>query len=525
MGAAPGQLPTGGDGAMLPAERAGAGELFGPQAGGALLGLVFDRGPPFWVSDGQNRLLFANRAFHEAGGEGLVAGQARAVEQVIASGEPVLRHETTTVDGLTRTFRLYMFPIAGRQQKTAAVGGLLHEATNEVRALGQARREKQRFQDILRSTSDWVWETDAQGRLSFVSDRITEVLGTPPVLLRGKTLAEIGIFGDGSDSDQGVGLPTAGAAHQPFRDAPFRIVGADGDTRHFSLSGVPSFDETGKFAGYRGTATDVTERLAAEAAVRRYQAKLEHALETLHNNNIELDVALQQSRAAVAAKSEFLATMSHELRTPLNAIIGFSEVMTSGELRERHAEYAGDILNAGRHLLAMIDGILDLARIENVNLHLDIQPAEFAAIADEALALVEQRAAEKRIRLVRPDAAAAARIAVDRARALQILVNLLGNAVKFTPDGGSVTLAVAPPEDDSVVVRVLDTGPGIPAERQAVIFDKFQQLHDSIFARRHEGIGLGLTLSRQLARAMGGELRLEQSSPAGSCFAVTFRLA
>ena len=488
------------------------------------LELLLTGAPPVCVYGPDGQVRFANPAYREIAGNRPLAEQRGAVAQVFASGKPVLRQERIAVGDRIRHFRSHLFAIPGDDGRPAAVVGLLHDATNEVAALTQARQDKQRFQDILRSTSDWVWETDALGRLSFVSDRITETLGMPPVLLRGKTLAELGRF-IGAGKTDGAG---AMRGRQPFRDSPFEVDPLVGSARRFWLSGVPVFDDAGGFLGYRGTATDVTARLAAETSAHRYQVELEQALETLNKSNVELDIALQQARAAAEAKSEFLATMSHELRTPLNAIIGFSEVMTAeafGPMNPRYREYADDISKAGQHLLTLIDDILDLARIENARLRLEPQAVALGKLVDDALAMVEVRAADKHISLARPNGQREVEVRVDPTRALQILANLLGNAVKFTPNFGAVGVSIVPPDAGRIRVTVWDTGPGVPDDKRALIFDKFQQVHDTILARRHEGIGLGLTLSRELARAMGGELELEETSPSGSRFTVTLPLS
>jgi signal transduction histidine kinase len=294
------------------------------------------------------------------------------------------------------------------------------------------------------------------------------------------------------------------------------------------LSGVPVFDDTGRFLGYRGTSSDVSERHAAEERARESRRELEFVLEELTAKNLQLDVALRRAMAATEAKREFLATMSHELRTPLNAIIGFSEMMqlaTLGPLPAAYQSYVGDMLTAGRHLLSLIDDILDVARIEGDAVRIEIVPVRLASLVADARAMVETRAKDKRIDIAR--VAYDGRIAVmaDQTRLLQVFINLLGNAVKFTPQGGRVGVEVAMLDHKRARITVWDTGPGIPPNKQEVIFEKFQQVHETILSRREAGIGLGLTLSRQLARLMGGELTLDHSDAAGSRFSVLLPLS
>jgi signal transduction histidine kinase len=495
--------------------------------------MLFDRAPPFWIANRENQLLFANRAYRDILGDESAPVRRDAIVRVFDTGDPVSHLESATANGHVRHYRVYMFPIPGHQRPPSAVGGLVHDTTTEVNALALAREQKQRFNDIIRSTSDWVWETDNFGRLAFVSERITEALAVPPALLLGKLLGEIGAFAEadpnGAAGATGAASATGAAmtAHRPFRNAPFTIAAADGKTRHFSLSGVPIFDAAGAFTGYRGTAADVSARIAAETAVRNYQAKLEAALDGLGRSNLELDMALRDAQAAAGAKDAFLSTMSHELRTPLNAIIGFSELMsmgTFGPLNAQYGDYSRHILQAGHRLLTLVDDILDLARLDSRQLPLDLAPVPCNGLLDDVLAAFAARAAEKKITLYRA-ADNGVTLKADLARARQILANVLDNAVKFTPAGGEIGFDVEMPVANRARISIWDTGPGVPPERQSLLFGRFQQIHDGILTRRHEGIGIGLTLARELARAMGGELELAETSPAGSRFAITLPVA
>jgi two-component system, cell cycle sensor histidine kinase PleC len=220
--------------------------------------------------------------------------------------------------------------------------------------------------------------------------------------------------------------------------------------------------------------------------------------------------------------------MSHELRTPLNAIIGFSEMMhlaTLGPLPAAYHGYVGDMLTAGRHLLSLIDDILDVARIESDALRIDIVPIRLAGLIADARAMIETRAGDKRIDVTHVAYDGQVTVMADQTRLLQVIINLLGNAVKFTPKGGRVGVQIDVVEPGRGRVTVWDTGPGIPPSKQELIFEKFQQVHETILSRREAGIGLGLTLSRQLARLMGGELVLDHSDSSGSRFSVVLPLA
>jgi len=417
-------------------------------------------------------------------------------------------------------YRIQYFPVFDKADRLVALGGIYYDITGQVTATERLRATQESFNDVLRSASDWVWETDEDGRLTFISDRITEILGQPSTLIIGRQLATLGHNRDG-------GLAKALEARAPFRNLVLDIVDREGRVRRHFASGVPFFHfKTGRFAGFRGTGTDVSAQHAAEQASHESRRKLEIALDELNSKNLSLDLALEQAQAAIRAKSEFLANMSHELRTPLNAIIGFAEVIAQqrfGTNPERYAEYASYIVRAGHHLLNILNDILDVSRLEGNLVSVELAPTKLPEILHEALSLVAMRAVDKRIRLIPGECPRGAVIMADRTRAIQIVVNLLSNAVKFTPEGGSVGVDVQT-TTDAIEVAVWDTGPGIPLEKQEAVFSPFVQIHETSYSRPHDGVGLGLSISRHLARLMKGELRLENRPEGGARFTVVFRL-
>ncbi len=237
----------------------------------------------------------------------------------------------------------------------------------------------------------------------------------------------------------------------------------------------------------------------------------------------QLEVANQELAAASRHKSEFLANMSHELRTPLNAIIGFSDVLGQrlfGELNERQAEYTTDIASSGRHLLDLVNEILDLSKVEAGRM--ELEPSEFA-LADTirgALAFVRERAATHAIELTDDAPADLGTVVADERKVRQVLLNLLSNAVKFTPDGGTITVR-AQRSDGEIEVSVRDTGIGIAPDDRARVFDEFQQVGKPS-DRSREGTGLGLTLAKRFIELHGGRIWVESELGKGSTF--TFAL-
>jgi signal transduction histidine kinase/ActR/RegA family two-component response regulator/putative methionine-R-sulfoxide reductase with GAF domain len=257
---------------------------------------------------------------------------------------------------------------------------------------------------------------------------------------------------------------------------------------------------------------ELLETLASQSALAILNARLFRELAT---KSSELEVASRH-------KSEFLASMSHELRTPLNAVIGFSEVLLDrmfGELNERQEDYLHDIRNSGRHLLELLNEILDLSKVEAG--HMALEPTMFSvpAALEYGLSLVRERAAAHGITLDLDIGDGVGVIEADELKFKQVLLNLLSNAVKFTPDGGTVSLA-ATRTDDTLLVTVTDTGIGVPHEDRERIFESFQQ--GGRGAPKEEGTGLGLTLSRRIVQLFGGRLWLEPGPEGrGSVFGFT----
>lgn len=235
----------------------------------------------------------------------------------------------------------------------------------------------------------------------------------------------------------------------------------------------------------------------------------------------ELANANKQLQEASQAKSVFLANMSHELRTPLNSIIGFSEVlseMTFGELNEKQAKYINNILTSGKHLLTLINDILDLSKVEAGKIELKIEEFLLKDILNECQTLVKTLASKKGI-LLEVKIEEISTIKADPVRFKQIMYNLLSNAIKFTPDKGRIDIE-AKPVDGMVQVCVTDTGIGIAQEDYEKVFEEFKQI-DSSYAKQYQGTGLGLPLTRKLVELHGGTIRLESEPGKGSTFTFT----
>ncbi len=249
----------------------------------------------------------------------------------------------------------------------------------------------------------------------------------------------------------------------------------------------------------------------------------------IRENNRNLEIINQELLHATRRKNEFLATMSHELRTPLNAILGMSEALEDevfGDLNERQIKSLRTIRRSSRHLLSLINDVLDVSKIEADKLDLEIVTTAVQDLCGSSLIFVKQQAFEKQIKLDVQLPPAVGNIAVDERRMRQVLINLLSNAVKFTPAGGQVILSVVRQEkEDSedgsswIEFKVTDTGIGISAADQDKLFQPFVQL-DSNLNRQYAGTGLGLTLVKQIVELHGGHVQLQSEVQQGSCFTV-----
>jgi signal transduction histidine kinase len=261
---------------------------------------------------------------------------------------------------------------------------------------------------------------------------------------------------------------------------------------------VTSRDEVGVLTeSFNQMATSLREKARIEAERRSFEIASQH-------------------------KSEFLANMSHELRTPLNAVIGFSEVLAErmfGDLNAKQEEYVQDILTSGRHLLALINDILDLSKVEAGRMELELGPFDLQAALANSLLLVRERALNHGLSLELKVDDRVSKVVADERRFRQIMLNLLSNAVKFTPDGGRVGVKAAL-RDGFVEIAVSDTGAGIPKEDQALIFEEFRQARGDSVGKR-EGTGLGLSLTKRLVEAHGGRLWVTSELGLGSTFTFT----
>ena len=400
------------------------------------------------------------------------------------------------------------------------------DVTDAARREDALRQSERKFSTAFRTSPDAVNINRLRDGLYLDCNQgFLDLLGYERDEVVGKTSAELSIWNDPADRQRLVeGLSSTGLVESleaDFRAKSGTIVRALMSARVVELDGEPCI---------LSVTRDLTERLRADAAIResenRYRllsAQLEErvAMRTseLAQTVADLAAANDELAAAAAAKSEFLASMSHELRTPLNSIIGFSGALLqglAGEMNPEQSRQLGMVYTSGKHLLELINQVLEFSRIEGGQMPLHIETVDLASVVARVLGTIEPLASQGGLELVVDmDECADPRIRSDAVRLEQILLNLLGNAVKFS-DGGSVELAV---RCDGLCAEfaVTDSGIGIPPEALPHVFEDFFQAPDAR-AGKHEGTGLGLAVSRRLAEALSGSLTAVSEPGVGSTF-------
>ena len=365
--------------------------------------------------------------------------------------------------------------------------------SSAIRDISERKKSDERFRDLLESAPDAMVIVNSDGRILLVNAQTERLFGYSRQELIGQwvelLMPERFRRLHPRHRDRYYAAP-----HARGMGTGLELVGLRKDGTEFpieiSLSPLTTADGTVVSSAIR----DITER-------KRLERRMQEA------NRL---------------KSEFLANMSHELRTPLNAIIGFAELMHRGKVgpvSPEHQEYLGDILTSSRHLLQLINDVLDLAKVESGKMDFRPERVDLTHLAEEVRDVLRGLASSKRLRLtigVDPEVAS---VVVDPARVKQILYNYLSNAIKFTPPEGRIEVRIRPEGPTSFRIDVEDTGVGIPAEQMNKLFVEFQQL-DASTAKRYQGTGLGLALTKRLAEAHGGSVAVRSEPGKGSVFSV-----
>ena len=383
----------------------------------------------------------------------------------------------------------------------------------------------QRYSDMLRSAVDWLWETDKQLNLSYISPSIAGALGYPAQVLTGRHLLELAHANSEAAMAEPNPMTAAIAARRAFRSEHFQMIAREGHRVGFFLSGMPFFDKSGRFAGYRGTGTAVPRQVKQTADDSQVTSQLMDVLEAALERKDQLEWELSES--GHQSFQTRLVAIAHELRTPLNAIIGFAEVIRDrvvGDDLDRYVEYGSDIHDSGVYLLELINGILDMAQVEAVRLRRRREWLSLAEIANAAFRMLGERAAAAEVKLVIDLPPDLPKVWSERRALRQILLNLLSNAIKYTPHGGTAGIEAEVVGAEALNLVVWDTGIGVPAAEQEKVFTLTYRVAQDNLAAEKPGSGLGLAISRDLARALGGDISLKSQPGHGSRFTLSLPL-
>ena len=440
--------------------------------------------------DRNGRLVEADRQLLDlhirAGGE---AGGALAVPQIAALARLsqrlgiLISRSVVAADG-ANDLDLWVRAQPDGNDVQLTVGGWAQRVAVQPNIADTARET-----DFLRATSDWLWETDDSLKVVALSASAETVIGSAASAIIGQPFTRIIKL---LENEEGaLPLVDALAAKIRFANQLAQIRGREARVR---LSAMPLFDGVGRFRGFRGGASW-----------------------------LDLPGADEADEAPLAVPDAFAGRLDKALREPLDRIIANAETIsaqTEGPLRRDYADYARDIATAGRHLMALVDDLVDLQAIERPDFSPQSDAVDIADIARRAAALLAVRASERGVRIDRP---APDEILMGRGefrRVLQILVNLIGNAVRYSPSGAMVWLRCEA-QDDRAVIVVADQGKGIADSDHGRIFEKFERVDVS----EPGGSGLGLYIARRLARAMGGDILVDSAPGQGARFTLILPLA
>jgi len=378
------------------------------------------------------------------------------------------------------------------------------------------RAGERRTRSVLDNLTEVVFQTDPAGRLRFLNEAWLVVTGFAPDEALGRFLQE---FVHPEDRVRnGAGFVSLVERQASFLRHVIRIATWDGEPRWVEVRAQLTLDASGRLLGISGTLTDVTERREAQELAERRRLELEEANRDLAARNRDVE-------AFAAVQRDFVATSSHELRTPLTSILGFLEMVLESEpehIPEPERSHLGVAYRSSQRLLALVEDLLTVNRVDTGHLSIVPAPTGVPALLAAAHETFAHQCAAKGVALVLEDSEPLY-VLVDPARMEQVLGNLVGNAVKFTPAGGTIRLT-ARADGERVLVHVADTGPGIGPEDLPRVFERFFRTA-SAQVGAVPGTGLGLPIAKALAEAQGGELSVASVPGAGTTFTISLPLA
>lgn len=411
-------------------------------------------------------------------------------------------------DGKERNIEVFLEAVRDENDRFAGATGNIRDVTDAQAAKHALEKSEARFRRLAESSPVGFFQADAEGQIFYVSKAWRERAG----------LSEEDVQGNGwmrslkyQNSNKAEEAFTGFKKPGDKREGEACYIAPDGEEIWVRTVSQAEFDLENNIIGYVGVIVDITEQ-------RR-------AIEELQQRQSELREARDVAEAATEAKASFLANMSHEIRTPMNGVLGFAEMLRQSDLDEQQAKYVELIEESGKIMMALLNDILDISKIDAGLLILSPEPFELAHLLKSSCNMMLTAAGNQNLALKLEYSDDLPKfIEHDKLRLRQILTNLIGNAIKFTKSG-SVTVKAELSENDESKFKicVIDTGIGIPEERQRLIFDEFVQAeHDTV--RSYGGSGLGLAISRKLVEMMGGNISLESKVGLGSTFCIEIPL-
>jgi PAS domain S-box-containing protein len=466
---------------------------------------VMNKITPAEISDPQEVIARASALSQELettiapGFEALVFKASRGIEDI---------YELTYIRKDGSRFPAVVSVTALRDHLGGIIGYLLIGTDNTARKLVEAEQKKldQRLRDqqfytrsLIESNIDALMTTDPAGIITDVNKQMEALTGCTRDELIGAPFKNY--FTDPDRAEAGIKLMLGG---KKVTDYELTACARDGKKTVVSFNATTFYDRDRKLQGVFAAARDVTERKRFDRA--------------LQETNAELESAKSAAEKANLAKSDFLSSMSHELRSPLNAILGFAQLMESASPAPtaNQAESIAQILQAGWHLLKLINEVLDLAVIESGKVSLSPEPVSLGEVISECQAMMEQQAQQRGIRMTFPTFDKPSFVRADRTRLKQIVINLLSNAIKYNKENGTVLLECTVSAPDRIRISVKDTGEGLPPEKVAQLFQPFNRLGQE--AGGVAGTGIGLVVTKRLAELMKGVLGVDSTVGVGSVF-------
>lgn len=476
-------------------------------------------GAGFIKTDAQGRISRINEAALALVGLEMVQAQGRPLREVLQQdpASPLYREGLFdsligTVGAQEQTTHVTLRSLQGtvasveiKSTRTRSADGHVSGLTmllRDLTALRNTEAELDRLAAVVESSSDAIISKTLDGRITSWNHGAQEIFGYTAEEAIGQPALML-IPAERAQEEMDILAKLANGQRVPHFNTVRRTK--DGRLIDVSVTISPILDARGKVIGGSKIARDITQqRLAEEARLKSERLEAEN----------------RQIQETSRVKSLFLANMSHELRTPLNSIIGFAELLEAGAVpadSPRHQQFLGNIARSAQHLLRLINDVLDLSKVDAGKLSFTPQPLRVDHAVSEVLAGMSTEIEQKSLQVRSEIDPALGEVELDEGRFRQVLYNYLSNAIKFTPQGGSIITRAMPEGPDHFRLEVEDSGVGISAEDLSRLFVEFQQL-DSSFTRKHQGTGLGLALTRRLVEAQGGQVGVRSTLGQGSVF-------